>query len=330
MKKYILFLFLILIASHTTAQDVRQIEGIVVARDTGAPVENARIISGGEIVRTTGANGEFKSMVSVYARTVSVHATGYQTKTIEVDGSYMIVRLNIDPQIIAEREAQRLKAEREAQRLKTEEEARLAAEEEARLAAEEDARLKAEEEVRLAAKEEARLAAEERTRLAVERRSARREAFAVKNNIFFISFDVIIPGIKHSNVAFGPMLGWCRKVGIYTKLAFSAAPDYYDYDGYNNNIYLSGEYRASYNAITAGLLVKLCKPLYFYTGVGGTWGKISCESALTGLYYLRSDYAVLGIDAGMILKMGRLTLNGGALYNPTMGWGCSFGIGVCF
>ena len=322
MKKYILFLFLILIASHTTAQDVRQIEGVVVARDTGTPVENARIISGGEIVCTTGATGEFKSMVSVYARTVSVHATGYQTMTIEVDGSYMIVRLNIDPQIII--------AEREAQRLKAEEEARLAAEEEARLAAEEEARLAAEEDARLKAEEEARFAAEERARLAVERRSARREAFAVKKNIFFISFDVTIPGIKHSNVAFGPMFGWCRKVGIYTKLAFSAAPGYYDYDGYNNNIYLSGEYRASYNAITAGLLVKLCKPLYFYTGVGGTWGKISCESALTGLYYLRSDYAVLGIDAGMILKMGRLTLNGGALYNPTMGCGCSFGIGVCF
>ena len=138
-----------------------------------------------------------------------------------------------------------------------------------------------------------------------------------------------MPSLKPADMGFGPMLGWSRRVGAYTKLTFSKKPDCTPLKpGYD--IYWSGEYRVSQNAVTAGVLVKLCKPLYLYAGAGASWGDVVVESALSGNYYNVSKYSKVSIDGGILLRLKMITLNGGVLYTPAMGCSCNVGIGVCF
>ena len=328
MKRLLALICLALCCHIAYGQNYRVIYGRVLD-DAGKPLANATVTCDTEVVFVTGSNGQFECKVSVYSREVEVSAPEFLTKTASIDGSYLTIRLSLDPTIQARRKAEQQAREEEEARQRAEEEAARLAEEEAQRQAEAEVeRARQEEEERIEAErraEEARIEAERRA----EQRRARQEAFANKKDNFFISFDVTVPGLKNANVGFGPMLGWCRKVGVYTKLAFSSMPEWdygYGYEG----IYLSGEYRTSYNAITAGILIKLCKPLYLYTGIGGTWGEVVCESAFTDYRYIMKRYSTVGIDGGILFKIKMLTLNGGILYAPTMGCGCSVGIGICF
>lgn len=330
MKRLLALICLALCCHVAWGQNYRVIYGRVLDAE-GKPLANATIMCDTEVVFVTGSNGQFECKVSVYSREVEVSAPEFLTKTASIDGSYLTIRLSLDPTIQARRKAEQQAREEEEARQRAEEEAARLAEEEAQRQAEaEIERARQEEEERIEAErraEEARIEAERRA----EQRRVRQEAFANKKDNFFISFDVTIPGLKNANVAYGPMLGWCRKVGVYTKLAFSPMPEWdFSREDLIGSIYLSGEYRASYNAITAGILIKLCKPLYLYTGIGGTWGEVVCESALSGRDYIMTRYSKIGIDGGILFKIKMLTLNGGILYAPTMGCGCSLGIGICF
>ena len=229
-------------------------------------------------------------------------------------------------------EAERIAAEKkaEAERIAQEraaEQARVAAEKEAA------AKAKAEEEARIAAEKEAAAKAKAEKRADKDEESAREltkeQSLDTRKDSFFVSFNVAMPSLKPADMGFGPMLGWSRRVGAYTKLTFSKKPDCTPLKpGYD--IYWSGEYRVSQNAVTAGVLVKLCKPLYLYAGAGASWGDVVVESALSGNYYNVSKYSKVSIDGGILLRLKMITLNGGVLYTPAMGCSCNVGIGVCF
>lgn len=125
MKRYILSLCLLLSAWLTTAQDVRQIQGVVMDKEHGTPIAGAQIANGATVVCTTGESGEFQTTISVYARSITIHAVGYQSLDKEVDGSYMVVKLAPAPEVIAERERRQAEerakaAERERQRAEEE------------------------------------------------------------------------------------------------------------------------------------------------------------------------------------------------------------------
>ncbi len=352
MKRFISLLVLVMVAMAAMAQGGRVVRGVVLDRDN-RPIANATVSAvGAEDSVATGSDGSFTITVPTYTREVQASFEGYHSMKLEVDGSHLIFKLKADSNYAKAKEQARIAAEQAAiANAKAATQARLAAEKRAeaeRLAAEKEAAAKAkaekealsaaekqaEEQARIAAEKEATAKAKaekEAVRLAQRevQRKSKPEAVSTKKDNFFVSFNIAIPNLKHTNMGFGPMLGWSRKVGVYTKLSFSKTPDFINSKpGYD--AFYSGEYRLSHNAVTAGILIKLWNPIYLYTGVGGTWGNVVCESALSGKYYNALKYTKVGIDGGILFRIKMLTFNGGVLYTPTMGCSCNIGVGVCF
>lgn len=127
-------------------------------------MEGAKLVAVGTTNSVvTGVDGTFEIAVATYTKFIEVSKEGYHSMQLEIDGSYLIARLQVDKKY-ADNKA---KAEEEARKAAEAEKARLAEEAEAaRLAAE-----KAEQE---------RKAAEERKRIEEERRIAAEKAAAEK------------------------------------------------------------------------------------------------------------------------------------------------------
>ena len=343
MKRFISLLILVIVATAAMAQSGRVVRGVVLDSNN-QPIANALVNAvGAQESTTTGADGMFIFNVPTYAREVRASFEGYLPVTLEVDGSYLIFKLKVDSNYAKSKEQARIAAQKkaEAERIAQEraaEQARVAAEKEAaaKAKAEEEARIAAQKKAeaeRIAAEKEAAARAKAEKRADKDEESAREltkeQSLDTRKDSFFVSFNVAMPSLKPADMGFGPMLGWSRRVGAYTKLTFSKKPDCTPLKpGYD--IYWSGEYRVSQNAVTAGVLVKLCKPLYLYAGAGASWGDVVVESALSGNYYNVSKYSKVSIDGGILLRLKMITLNGGVLYTPAMGCSCNVGIGVCF
>ena len=163
MKRIFLFLVCCFVPLALVAQNTRSAQGIVFDQN-GVPMAEAKLTTVGfNSSALTGADGTFNITVSPYAKFIEVSKEGYLSVQVEIDGSYLIVRLRVDKKY-AENKA---KAEEEARKAAEAEKARLAEEAEA-------ARLAAE------AAEQARLEAEERKRIEEERRIAAEKAAAEK------------------------------------------------------------------------------------------------------------------------------------------------------
>ena len=163
MKRIFLFLVCCFVPLALVAQNTRSAQGIVFDQN-GVPMAEAKLTTVGfNSSALSGADGTFNIVVSPYAKFIEVSKEGYLSVQVEIDGSYLIVRLRVDKKY-AENKA---KAEEEARKAAEAEKARLAEEAEA-------ARLAAE------AAEQARLEAEERKRIEEERRIAAEKAAAEK------------------------------------------------------------------------------------------------------------------------------------------------------
>ncbi len=163
MKRIFLFLVCCFVPLALLAQNTRSAQGIVFDQN-GVPMAEAKLTTVGfNSSALSGADGTFNIVVSPYAKFIEVSKEGYLPVQVEIDGSYLIVRLRVDKKY-AENKA---KAEEEARKAAEAEKARLAEEAEA-------ARLAAE------AAEQARLEAEERKRIEEERRIAADKAAAEK------------------------------------------------------------------------------------------------------------------------------------------------------
>lgn len=190
MKRIFSFLLYALLPLAVMAQATRPVRGVVFDNN-GIPMAGAKLVAIGSTDSTlSGADGTFEMMVSPYTKLIEASKEGFISAQAEVDGSYLVFKLQVDKKY-AENKA---KAEEEARKAAEAEKARLAAEAEAqRLAAEKaeqerraaEARAKAEEEKRIAAEkaaaekaEQARIAAEEKKRLEEERRIAAERAAA--------------------------------------------------------------------------------------------------------------------------------------------------------
>ena len=117
----------------------------------------------------TAANGTFEIEVSSYARRISALKEGYITSTLEIDGSFLVFKLQVDKKYAENKakaeEQARIAAEKEAEaKAKAEEQARIAAQKEA------EAKAKAEKQARIAAQKEAeaKAKAEEKARIAAQ------------------------------------------------------------------------------------------------------------------------------------------------------------------
>ena len=158
-----------------------------------------------------------------------------------------------------------------------------------------------------------------------------KDRFAKKSNFIFISAQTAIPSLGGIKPAFGAMIGWSKKVGVYAKALFSK-PASENIMQSNDVIYFSDNSIKSYNYFGIGILIKLCKYIYLNTGLGTNWGNVAVQSALTDKYYIVEDlkYRNIGIDAGAMFKFGHFTFNTGIIYTINKGCAGNFGIGLCF
>lgn len=163
MKRLLFIALCCLLPLMVAAQATRPVRGVVFD-GSGVPMAGATLTAiGSTASQVSGTDGTFEMMVSPYTKFVEASKEGYITAQAEVDGSYLVFKLQVDKKY-AENKA---KAEEEARKAAEAEKARLAAEAEAaRLAAE-----KAEQE---------RKAAEERKRIEEEKRIAAEKAAAEK------------------------------------------------------------------------------------------------------------------------------------------------------
>ncbi len=192
MKRIFSFLLYCLLPLAVMAQATRPVRGVVFDNN-GIPMAGATLTAiGSTDSKSSGADGTFEMMVSPYTKFIEASKEGFISAQVEVDGSYLVFKLQVDKKY-AENKA---KAEEEARKAAEEEKARLAAEAEAaRLAAEKaeqerkaaEAKAKAEEEKRIAAEKAAaekaerdRLAAEAKAKAEEERRIAAEKAAAEK------------------------------------------------------------------------------------------------------------------------------------------------------
>lgn len=192
MKRLLFIALCCLLPLMGAAQATRPVRGVVFD-GSGVPMAGATLTAiGSTASQVSGVDGTFEMMVSPYTKFVEASKEGYITAQAEVDGSYLVFKLQVDKKY-AENKA---KAEEEARKAAEAEKARLAAEAEAaRLAAEKaeqerkaaEERKRIEEEKRIAAEKAAaekaerdRLAAEAKAKAEEERRIAAEKAAAEK------------------------------------------------------------------------------------------------------------------------------------------------------
>ena len=181
MRHIILTLLCAVIPIVCAAQGDRGVNGVVFD-ENGAPLADAVIKAvGTDFLFKTNSDGTFVIAIPYYVKSLQVLYPGYFSKALEVDGSYLVFRLQVDKDYAARKARAEAEARAEAQRkAEAEEEARLAAE---RVAAQEAAaQARAEEAARLAAERKAaqeaaaQARAEEAARLAAERKAAQEAA----------------------------------------------------------------------------------------------------------------------------------------------------------
>ena len=178
MRRLTILILSIISSSILFAQDYREVQGRVIDQD-GHPVADARVVCNAECVCVTGADGLFNFRTTIYSRDIEVNVAGFITRRVDIDGSFLTVRLQKDltyyVKLAAKQKAEekaRIAAEKDARSAEekriAEETARIKAEEKARIAAEKDARSAEEKRI---AEEEARIKAEEKAKLTAERKA---------------------------------------------------------------------------------------------------------------------------------------------------------------
>ena len=155
MRRLTILILSIISSSILFAQDYREVQGRVIDQD-GHPVADARVVCNAECVCVTGADGLFNFRTTIYSRDIEVNVVGFISRRVDIDGSFLTVRLQKDLTYYVKLAAKQ----------KAEEKARIAAEKDARSA----------EEKRIAEEEAAEAARVKAERLAEKERIAEEEA----------------------------------------------------------------------------------------------------------------------------------------------------------
>ena len=192
MKKFLFLTLCCALSLSVVAQGTRPVRGIVFDSD-GIPMSGVTLTAVGSTdSKLSGADGTFEMMVSPYTKLIEASKEGFISARAEVDGSYLVFKLQVDKKYAENKAKAEEEARLAAQKAAEAEQARIAAEkaaaekaEQERLAAEERKRI--EEEKRIAAEKAAaekaereRLAAEEKKRIEEEKRIAAEKAAAEK------------------------------------------------------------------------------------------------------------------------------------------------------
>lgn len=156
---------------------------------------------------------------------------------------------------------------------------------------------------------------------------------------WFVNLQGAFPEEGVSNPAFGLMLGRVKDFGWYVKGVYSPGKstdgDYVSYPEESDMIsyWTTGKDKRSFYAATAGVIVRLKCPVHVYAGAGYSNRSVAWELA-DGMYVKHTGFSYSGValDYGLMLKVGKITLNGGTIMS--LANGCNFignvGVGICF
>lgn len=158
---------------------------------------------------------------------------------------------------------------------------------------------------------------------------------------WLVSVQGAFPESGVKNPSFGLMLGRVKEIGWYVKGVYSAGEstdgDYGTYypEGSDTGIdyWTTGKDKRSFYSATAGVIVRLKSALHVYAGAGYANRQVAWQLA-DGSYAKHTDYSKSGVaaDCGLMLKIGKFSINGGTIIN--LADGCDFignvGIGICF
>lgn len=173
----------------------------------------------------------------------------------------------------------------------------------------------------------------------------KKEPATPRKGRWFASFSIAMPAIKEpDNLAYGFMAGWGsnKVVGGYAKGVFggsmesiSASSDdiINSTDGcFGAMRYYGTPVRSRYNALTAGVLLRMACPLHLYAGVGTSWRKVYYGDAITGDPFYIPDMSApkVAIDMGLMWKMKWFNVAVGSIYTPKIGFAGNVSVGVCF
>jgi opacity protein-like surface antigen len=159
---------------------------------------------------------------------------------------------------------------------------------------------------------------------------------------WFASFSLAMPTITQPDIlSYGFMAGWgSNKVfGGYAKGVFGGDMESYTHGAMNSTEGCFGAIpgrntpvRFRYNALTAGVLVRMACPLHLYTGIGTSWRKVVYGDAISGDQYYITDMSApkFAIDMGLMWKMKWFNVSVGSIYTPKIGFTGNIGVGVCF
>ena len=157
---------------------------------------------------------------------------------------------------------------------------------------------------------------------------------------WLLSVQGAFPEAGVSNPSLGLMVGRVKNIGWYVKGVYRSWESVED-DGTTDWMYdwRTGNDDRSFWAATGGAIVRLGCPIHLYGGLGYAERQIAWETA-DGTWhridtYLGESYSYSGlaIDAGIMLKLGRITLNAGTMMisgEHSEYFVGNFGIGYCF
>ena len=150
-----------------------------------------------------------------------------------------------------------------------------------------------------------------------------------------VSPQIVFPEKGCSKPAFGLMVARVKVLGYYAKFVYSPSENTSgDYPvGYDILPWTTGKDKRGYMAGTVGVMYRLMSPVHVYAGLGYVDCKVAWQIA-DGSYMKNPDLSYSGVvaDYGLMLRVGKFTLNGGAMMG--MSDGCKFainaGIGYSF
>lgn len=132
--------------------------------------------------------------------------------------------------------------------------------------------------------------------------------------------------------AYGLMLGMVDKAGVYLKVhsSFQFQKDFTR----NYNLFFDGAVKRPELAGYVGSMFRLGCPLYMRAGVGGGYKLLLHRVAGAEEWVKDSDYSYsgVGLDGGLMLKMGCFAISVGAnsIHNSGSYWEFNAGLGVMF
>ena len=166
---------------------------------------------------------------------------------------------------------------------------------------------------------------------------------------FFVSAQGTVVSSKMSDFPIGVMVGMVKDFGVYGRFQYSSCPSndgvmdftnhavqgkaYHHYSSTYVNMYHDWtEYNTGYMSITGGVIFRLGSPLHLYVGTGYVDRKVVVKDGDTGKIYKDTNTSISGmpIEAGLMLRLGHVVVNGGSSLIGKGKFNAHFGIGYSF